>query len=238
VPYENVSKWRAIGQGGHSGQESFDFARYVYDVTAHGLGGTCFRLALGCFHLLRGLGEDAALVTAPAGDHAAVLVNAPAAEGGPRLVDVGFFAPFWEPLPLDRPTAWAGALGAFTVTPGDDGAELALRRPSGTTRVLSLRPVDGTSVWRMWADSCAPGHPLFPRAVILQRQTADTAWSLFDRSLHTVTAAGLEQRALSHDAARAVVRDRFEINPDVWQAAMAVRERLCSEFNQNAHPLA
>jgi arylamine N-acetyltransferase len=222
VPYENVSKWRAIGQGGHSGQESFDFARYVYDVTAHGLGGTCFRLALGCFHLLRGLAYDVALVAASAGDHAAVLVSG---EGGPCLVDVGFFAPFWEPLPLDRPTDWPGALGAFTVTPGDDG-ELTLRRPSGTTRVLSLRPVDEAHVWRHWTDSCAPGHPLFPRAVILQRQTADTAWSLFDRSLHTVTTAGLEQCALTHDEARAVVRDRFGINPDAWQAALDVREGL------------
>lgn len=223
VPYENVSKWLAIGR---SGPEPFDLAGYVRDVTTHGLGGTCFRLALGCYHLLRALGYDAALVAAPAGDHAAVMVNAPTNDDGPCLVDVGFFAPFWEPLPLDRPIAWRGALGEFTVTPGA-GDELTMRRPSGTTRVLSLRPVDQAAVWRHWTDSCVPAHPLFPRAVILQRLTEDTAWSLFDRSLHTVTAAaGLKQHALNHDEARAVVRGIFGINPDVWQAALDVRTGL------------
>lgn len=228
IPYENVSKWLTIGARAHNTQETpshFDFARYVHDITLHGLGGTCFRLTLGCYHLLRGLGYDAALVAAPAGDHAAVLVNAPAGEDSPRLVDVGFFAPFWEPLPLDRTTSWPGALGIFTVAPGDSD-ELTLRRPSGTTRVLSLRPVDEAAIWRLWMNSCAPGHPLFPRAVILQRLTHDTAWSLFDRSLHTVTAAGLEQRALTHDEACALVRDTFGINPDMWQAALAVREQV------------
>ena len=225
VPYENVSKWLAIGEGGQGGWDApapFDLARYIHDLTAHGLGGTCFRLALGCYYLLRGLGYAAALVAAPAGDHAAVLVSG---EDRPRLVDVGFFAPFWEPLPLDRPTTWPGALGEFTVTRnGSD--ELTLRRPSGTTRVLAHRPVDEAAVGQLWIASCAPGHPLFPRAVILQRLTDGSAWSLFDRSLHTVTAAGLEQRALTHDEARAAVRDTFGINPDVWEAALAVRERF------------
>ena len=228
IPYENVSKWLAIGASGLNRQvapPSFDLARFVHDATAHGLGGTCFRLALGCYHLLRRLGYDAALVAAPAGDHAAVLVSS---EDGPRLVDVGFFAPFWEPLPLGQPTNWPGALGQFTVSPGPND-ELTLLRPSGTTRVLSLRPVDETDVWRLWSDSCASGHPLFPRAVILQRLTDDTAWSLFDRSLHTVTATGVEQRALSHDEARAVVRDIFGINLDIWQAALAVRESLAAQ---------
>lgn len=235
IPYENVSKWLAIGdRDSASGQERhgtsarfdlarFDLARFVHNLRAHGLGGTCFPLALGSYHLLRGLGYDAALVAAPAGDHAAVLVTT---GDGPRLVDTGFYAPFWEPLPLDHPTTWPGALGEFTVTPGETGGDLTLRRPSGTTRVLALRPVDETAIWHLWTASCAPGHPLFPRAVVLQRLTHDTAWSLFDRSLHTVTAAGLEQRALTHDEAHTTVRDLFGINPDVWQAALAVRERI------------
>lgn len=225
IPYENVSKWLAIGQREQGSQQAlapFDFVGYAREMTAHGLGGTCFRLAVGCYHLLRALGYDAALVTGAAGDHAAVLVND---ENEPRLVDVGFFAPFWEPLPLDRPTTWRGALGEFTVAPGGDD-ELTLRRPSGTTRVLTLRPVDEAGMWHHWTDSCAPGHALFPRAVILQRLTEDTAWSLFDRSLHTVTAAGLEQRALTHDEARVVVRDLFGVDPDVWQAALEVRNQM------------
>lgn len=225
VPYENVSKWLAIGRG-RAMLEHFDLARFAREMRDHGLGGTCFRLALACTDLLRGLGYDAALVTGPAGDHAATLVNL---EDARLLVDVGFFAPFWQPIPLNRDTSWLGALGAFTVTP--DGESVTLRRPSGTTRVLTLRPVSAASVWRLWVDSCDPAHPLFPRAVALQRLTADTAWSLFDHTLHTITAAGLEAQILAHGAARQVVRDTFGLDPDLWEEALTYRERLAPRMS-------
>lgn len=220
VPYENVSKWLAFGRGVPA---AFDAARFVRELREHGLGGTCFRLAVACAYLLRGLGYDAALVSAPAGGHAAVVVTL---AGDRYLVDVGFFAPFWEPVPLTHATTWQGALGTFEVAP--HGEEVTLRRPSGTTRLLALQAASEAEVWGQWADSCVPGHRLFPRAVVLQRVSADTAWSLFDLSLHTVTAAGLQERTLTRAAARRVVRDIFGVDADLWDEALALRERLAA----------
>ncbi|HEY7778855.1 MAG TPA: arylamine N-acetyltransferase [Ktedonobacterales bacterium] len=220
VPYENVSKWlwHGRGHGATKGSSPFDLATYVADLRDHGLGGTCFTLALGCHALLRGLGYDASLVLAPEENHAAVLV---ATAQGSRLVDVGFFAPFWEPPPLDRPSEWVGALGTFRVLP-EDGA-VALHRPSGLVRRLAFAPVAPEVVWRAWVRSATPGHPLFPEAVILQRLSPEAAWSMRDLSLRIVDGEGVRDQTLTPTDARLAVRGIFGVDPGVWHEAYAYR---------------
>lgn len=220
VPYENVSKWLWYGRGRGTSAAStaFSLAAFVARLRGHGLGGTCFTLALGCHALLRGLGYDASLVLAPEENHAAVLV---ATAAGPRLVDVGFFAPFWEPLPLDRPTVWEGALGVFQVVPAADS--VALHRPSGLVRQLALAPVGPDEVWRAWVRTAVPGHPLFPEAVILQRISPDAIWSMRDLSLRIIDGEGVRDQMLTPADARVAVRGIFGVDPDAWWEAYTYR---------------
>jgi N-hydroxyarylamine O-acetyltransferase len=100
VPFENISKLYRFKHQGLAGIPSIE--AYLDGIAWFHFGGTCYPNNFHFCRLLRTLGYDAALCGAdmPSGQdvHAAITV---AIDGRDLLVDVGYGAPFLEPLPRD-----------------------------------------------------------------------------------------------------------------------------------------
>lgn len=100
VPFENISKLYRFKHQGLAGIPSIEV--YLDGIERFHFGGTCYPNNFHFCRLLRTLGYDAALCGAdmPSGEdvHAAITVSI---EGRDVLVDVGYGAPFLEPLPRD-----------------------------------------------------------------------------------------------------------------------------------------
>ncbi|HVN33561.1 MAG TPA: arylamine N-acetyltransferase [Thermoanaerobaculaceae bacterium] len=100
VPFENISKLYRFKHQGLAGIPSIE--DYLEGIVRFHFGGTCYPNNFHFCRLLRSLGFDAALCGAdmPSGEdvHAAITV---AIDGRDLLVDVGYGAPFLEPLPRD-----------------------------------------------------------------------------------------------------------------------------------------
>ena len=100
VPFENISKLYRFKHQGLDGIPSIQ--EYLDGIERFHFGGTCYPNNFHFCRLLCTLGYDAALCGAdmPSGEdvHAAITV---AIEGRDLLADVGYGAPFLEPLPRD-----------------------------------------------------------------------------------------------------------------------------------------
>jgi arylamine N-acetyltransferase len=98
IPFENISKLLAKqrGQGTIPGLE-----QYLDGVERHSFGGTCYVNNPYFNLLLNHLGYDAALCGADMSAPDVHVVTVVQLEGREHLVDVGYAAPFYEPLPLD-----------------------------------------------------------------------------------------------------------------------------------------
>jgi arylamine N-acetyltransferase len=130
VPFENVSKLLFRQRGV---REVPDLETYLEGIRRYHLGGTCYPNAFHFYRLLCTLGYDAALCGAAmrSGEdvHAAVTV---AIDGRDLLVDVGYGAPFLEPLPRD-----AGA--DIVVEQGRDRYVLKPQDSRGHSRLETYR---------------------------------------------------------------------------------------------------
>jgi arylamine N-acetyltransferase len=98
VPFENVSKLLLFEREGAG--RAFTRDEFLDGIEHHDLGGTCYTVNPRLAELLHGLGWEAELLGADMTNpdvHVCVRVN----HGPGYLVDVGFAAPFREPIALD-----------------------------------------------------------------------------------------------------------------------------------------
>jgi arylamine N-acetyltransferase len=99
-PFENVSKLYGVRRLGL--REMPNLERYLDEMERFGFGGTCYPNNIHFWSLLRELGFEAILCGADmrggADVHAVIFVRI---EQRDYLVDVGYGAPFYEPLPRD-----------------------------------------------------------------------------------------------------------------------------------------
>jgi len=94
-PFENVSKLLQAAPG----LPTLD--AFLAGAARDGTGGTCYLLASSLNALLRELGYAATLAGADMDEPDVHLVNVVTLGGRPHLVDVGYGAPLFAPLPLD-----------------------------------------------------------------------------------------------------------------------------------------
>ncbi|HEX9189575.1 MAG TPA: arylamine N-acetyltransferase [Vicinamibacteria bacterium] len=120
IPFENVSKLY-YGRRNAPPRRPPDLVRYLDGIERHHLGGTCYANAFNLHLLLAHLGYDVSLCGADMSAPDVHLVNVVWVEGRPYLVDVGYGAPFLEPLPLDvaedQEIAWGRE--RYVLTPRD-----------------------------------------------------------------------------------------------------------------------
>lgn len=121
VPFENVSKLYSVRCLGL--REPPGLGRFLDGIETHRFGGTCYSNSPHLFSLLRHLGFEAALCGADMASgpdvHVVIFVRVRERD---YLVDVGYGAPFFEPLPRDLDSDHVVALGRdrFVLRPRDD----------------------------------------------------------------------------------------------------------------------
>jgi len=100
APFENISKLYGVRRLGLRELPALD--RYLDEMERFGFGGTCYPNNIHFWSLLRHLGFDATLCGADmsSGPDVHVVIFA-RAERREYLIDVGYGAPFYEPLPRD-----------------------------------------------------------------------------------------------------------------------------------------
>ncbi len=120
IPFENISKlyyWKTINLNA-----SMDLTQYLNGVEQFHFGGTCYANAFHLHGLLAYLGYDVALCGADMNNPDVHIVNIVNVEGGEYMVDVGYAAPFLEPLPRDLPTDYVISFGSdkYVLMPKDE----------------------------------------------------------------------------------------------------------------------
>lgn len=127
VPFENVSKLYYRRQGCRHELPGLEL--FLDGIERCHFGGTCYLNNFHFFRLLRALGYEAALCGADMASgpdvHMAIRIRL---GGRERLVDVGYAAPFYEPIPLDLPVP-------FTIRFGRDTYVVHPQDGEGRTRV-------------------------------------------------------------------------------------------------------
>ena len=120
VPFENVSKVYRLKRDGLRGLPGIE--RYLDGIERYSFGGTCYSNNYYLHLLLTHLGYDVSLCGADMNNPDVHIVNFVSVEGREYLIDVGYGAPFTEPLPRDLPHDYEIKLGAdrYVLKPPDD----------------------------------------------------------------------------------------------------------------------
>jgi arylamine N-acetyltransferase len=173
VPFENVSKLYYARQHGRHDLPCLE--RFLDGIEHHHFGGTCYVNNFQFFRLLRALGYEAALCGADMGSGPDVHVAIRVKMGGRELlVDVGYAAPFYDPIPLDREEVTALRFGrdTYLVHPRDTEGRTKLdhqrdgERVHGYVLKPTCRAIDHFS--RAIRDSFREGAT-FMRSLLLVR---------------------------------------------------------------------
>jgi arylamine N-acetyltransferase len=130
VPFENVSKLVRVSRGEPATLPGLD--RFLADLAEHGLGGTCYVVNTYLGDLMRSLGYAVELRGADMTEPDVHVVNVVALDGREHLVDVGYAAPFFKPMALER-------TAPLTMTLGPESYVLNPRDARGRSRLDHLR---------------------------------------------------------------------------------------------------
>ncbi|MFO7609955.1 MAG: arylamine N-acetyltransferase, partial [Candidatus Krumholzibacteriia bacterium] len=186
VPFENASKLAWAGRGLPPALPSLD--EFLAGAVRDGTGGTCYLLNSALNALLRDLGYDAVLCGADMDRPDVHLVNVVRLDDRPYLVDVGYGAPLFRPLPLDeaRPQHLARGSEAWVLHPADPDGRHRLEQLRHGERVhgyvLDLRPRRLEEFTGVVADSFG-AEAVFMNRLRLIRHTPARSVSLLDLSV-------------------------------------------------------
>jgi arylamine N-acetyltransferase len=119
VPFENISKLHYMKHHGIRSLLGLDL--YLNGVEKYRFGGTCYPINYYFYRLLVSLGYQARLCGADMSNPDVHLVSMVDIDGHEYLVDVGYAAPFTEPLPRDSITDYTISLGSdrYVLKPKD-----------------------------------------------------------------------------------------------------------------------
>jgi len=110
IPFENISKIYYMKKYGLSNIPNFDL--YIRGISIQNFGGTCYSNNFYMNKLLKYLGYEVRLCGADMTNPDVHIVNIVCIENREYLVDVGYAAPFFEPLPLDLNREYKITFGA------------------------------------------------------------------------------------------------------------------------------
>jgi arylamine N-acetyltransferase len=111
IPFENISKLFLLKKSSFKGIP--DLKQYLDGIIEYRFGGTCYANNFHLHQLLKYLGYDVKLCGADMNRPDVHIVNIVNLDGKEFIVDVGYAAPFMEPLPL-------GLLSDFKIFLGTD----------------------------------------------------------------------------------------------------------------------
>jgi len=109
IPFENISK--LYYKKRHNLKQLIDFELYLDGIEKYGFGGTCYSINFYLNQLLRWLGYNLKLCGADMNNPNVHIVNIVNIENRDFIVDLGYAAPFLEPIPLDLPNDYTINMG-------------------------------------------------------------------------------------------------------------------------------
>jgi N-hydroxyarylamine O-acetyltransferase len=218
VPFENISK-RLYG---YQGATTFpDLDTWLHDIEAYRFGGTCYANNYHLYGLLRHLDFDIRLCGADMAHRQDVhLASMVVCEGREYIVDCGFGAPFFQPLPRDLLLPQVISLGKerFVVQPQDSaGMSRVEQYESGELRYgYALKPVprELREFRQVIADSYA-ADAFFMKKLCIMRFSEHGSVSLRNQSLtHNIDGTSATV-TVGDDQLPGVVQDEFGIPADI-----------------------
>ncbi|HET8538832.1 MAG TPA: arylamine N-acetyltransferase [Anaeromyxobacter sp.] len=235
VPFENVSKLYRLRRSGLA--DVPDLETHLDGIERLRLGGTCYANAFHLNDLLLALGYRARLCGADMSRPDVHVVNVVELDGRELLVDVGYGAPLFAPMPLDLDRVQVVELGRdrYVLRPrgADGGSALEHHRDGALRHGYRVRPAPrarahfGGAI----ADSFRP-DATFMNAVVIIRFSAGRARVLRNLSLALAHGEREERRSLADGAELVrVAEEVFGVPPEVTAEAIAAVPDLGAEFS-------
>jgi arylamine N-acetyltransferase len=235
VPFENVSKLYYRIQEGR--RDIPDVGPFLDGVERQHFGGTCYVNNFHFFRLLRALGYEAALCGAdmPSGPdvHMATVVRL---DGRDLLVDVGYAAPFYDPLPLDQPAPTSFRFGrdTYVVHPRDSAGRtrLDLLRDGDRVHGYLLKPVPRTiGCFRRVIRASYRDDATFMRSLLLVRFFDEQSVTIVNRLRIDSTRDGSSLREITtSDRMVEEIVSAFDMDEEVVRTAVAALPELESPY--------
>ena len=186
VPFENISKLYRYKTSGF--RELPDSAMFLAGIEEYHFGGTCYSNNYYLYQLLISLGYDAVLCGADMSRTDVHMVSIVKVEGREYIVDVGYAAPFLEPLPRDLSSNYTVSLGTdrYVLSPKDatGRSQLTLYRDGAAHHGYLVNPAPRRigEFRHIITDSFRP-DATFMNAVLLVRFAADQSTVLHNLTL-------------------------------------------------------
>jgi N-hydroxyarylamine O-acetyltransferase len=225
IPFENISKLYYRRQA--RPRRPPELTRFLDGVERHHFGGTCYANAFNLHQLLTHLGYDVALCGADMSAPDVHLVNIVRLDGRPYLVDVGYGAPFLEPLPLDlevdQEIVWGRERYVLKPRDASGRSRFELHRDGGLRHGYLVNPsprhIDEFA--EVIADSFSDGAT-FMHALLVARFRPTRSVTL--RNLTLIEAEGTRYRLQQIPGLEdlpEVIEQRFRIPRDITREALA-----------------
>jgi arylamine N-acetyltransferase len=228
VPFENVSKLVLFAREGAG--RPVTLAEFLDGIENHDLGGTCYSSNPFLLELLRALGYDAVLLGADMHTpdvHTSIRVRL---DGREYHVDVGYAAPFAEPIPLDR-LPYEVSLGCDLYVFDRAAGGHRMTRYSGGEMRHSYTVHQPPRRWPFFhptvAASFQPGRTFMKSLRITRFLEDGGAVELRNRRLLRLSANGVVERQIeSLGDLRHELDDEFQMPRCPVEEAVGVLERL------------
>ncbi len=224
VPFENVSKLYYLKKFGLRGIPSFE--QYLAGIERYHFGGTCYSNNFYFGELLRHLGYEARLCGADMTNPDVHVVNLVRIEEREYLVDVGYGAPFLEPMPRDLPDDFVTTLGhdRYVLKPQDSEGRSRLDLYRGGTLVhgYTVKPTERT------IDHFAPAveasyrpQATFMNALLLARYAPNQGTVMHNLTVIEIEGSQVTTRTLAgREAIPAEVEKLFQIPREIVAEAV------------------
>ncbi|TMV48977.1 arylamine N-acetyltransferase [Paenibacillus mesophilus] len=223
VPFENISKLHYYMHQGKTGPLWMpSLETFLHNRIAKGFGGNCYILNSSFGELLQSLGFQTEIVRATGGNmHLALRVTIGQQS---YYVDVGYGAPLFEPLSLERQPHFTRFGEEVIITKLEDDRYRIDRRTNGQSFVMKQiewKPVTLASFNDAITDSLRDddGNP-FMRRIVATAFKNDTAYSVVNRKLFVKTDKGTELHEYSRERDwMDMMRITFGFDPDALREA-------------------
>ncbi|MFC1707546.1 arylamine N-acetyltransferase [Planctomycetota bacterium] len=235
VPFENISKLYYAKVLGEKGLPTLD--RYLEGIARHNFGGTCSSNNYYLFSLLGHLGYEAKFCGSDMSQPDSHTVIVVSIDGGEFLVDVGYGAPFFAPLPLDLDSPHTVGFGGdrYVLKPRDQNgySRLELHRDGKHAHGYLVKPYPiEQDQFASFVRESFMETATFMNGTLLVRYFPDHAVRLHNFSLteSTATTASTVNLASLEELVAVIVK-RFGITEQVVRKATAGMQAFRDVFH-------
>jgi N-hydroxyarylamine O-acetyltransferase len=233
IPFENISKLLQKKQGANYIP---DLSGYLEGIEKYNFGGTCYANNYYLYLLLKNTGYDVMLCGADMKMPDVHLVSIVSINARKYLVDAGYAAPFFEPMPVDSSEDFVTSFGVekFVLRPGDENGLLKLEQylNGELKNWYTLKPLQREiNEFRKVIEDSYSDKAVFMNALRITRFTESGAFVL--RNLHLTETVGSETtgRELTMEMIPVVVEEKFGIPAEKIAEAAGTIKKLKNIFD-------